>query len=109
LKENALAIARIYQPAKNAMQSGRAKTKNWVMEFEPGCAKRPDLLMGWTGSTDMKGDEIRLRFPGREEAVAFAERCGIEYRVQEPEMRAIHPKAYADNFSPDRIEGNWTH
>ena len=26
--------------------------KNWILEFEPSSAKRPDSLMGWTGSRD---------------------------------------------------------
>ena len=91
------------------MQSGRAKTKNWVLDFEPRSAKRPDRLMGWVGSQDMDSDEVRLKFATREEAVAFAERHGIEYRVHDPAERAIKPKSYADNFRPDRILGNWTH
>jgi len=91
------------------MQSGRAKTKNWVLEFEPSAAKRPDRLMGWVGSQDMRSDEVRLTFATSEEAVAFAERHGIEFRLQECPERAIRPKSYADNFRPDRIIGNWTH
>lgn len=103
-----MSIARIYRPAKNAMQSGRAGTRNWVLEFEPSAAKRPDRLMGWIGSSDMAADEVRLRFATREEAVAFAEHHGIEYRVHEPTTRQVRPKSYADNFRPDRM-GNWTH
>lgn len=103
-----MAIARIYRPAKTAMQSGRGRTRQWVLEFEPSSAKRPDRLMGWIGSRDMQADEVRLRFPTREEAVAFAEHHGIEYRVHEPAEHAVKPKSYADNFRPDRI-GNWTH
>ena len=91
------------------MQSGRARTKNWVLEFEPAAAKRPDRLMGWVSSSDMLGDEVRIRFDSRDEAVSFAERCGIEYRLQAEIDRAIKPKSYADNFRPDRISGNWTH
>lgn len=91
------------------MQSGRARTTKWVLEFEPAAAKRPDRLMGWISSSDMMGDEVRLRFATKEEAVAFAERCGLEYRVHEPVEREIKPKSYADNFRPDRTSGNWTH
>jgi hypothetical protein len=91
------------------MQSGRARTKNWVLEFEPRAAKRPDRLMGWVGSQDMQSDEVRLKFSSKEAAVAFAERHGIEYRVRETHEREIRPKSYADNFRPDRISGNWTH
>lgn len=99
---------RIYRPAKNPMQSGRAKTRMWLMEFEPGAAKTVDRLMGWVGSRDMRFDEVRLRFPSREEAIAFAERNGLDYELAPPRERAIRPKSYADNFRPDRV-GNWTH
>jgi hypothetical protein len=104
-----MAGARIYKPAKTAMQSGRAKTKNWILEFEPSSAKRPDKLMGWTGSQDMSGDQVRLRFAAKEQAIAFVEKCGIEYRVQEHAEKGVSPKSYAENFHPDRVPGNWTH
>jgi hypothetical protein len=104
-----VATARIYRPAKTAMQSGRAKTHQWLLEFEPSSAKERDRLMGWTGSRDMACDEVRLRFPTEEEAVAFAEKHGLDYQVVAPRERRIRPKAYADNFRPDRIQGNWTH
>ncbi len=104
-----MSTARIYRPRKNAMQSGTGRMKNWVLEFEPAAAKRPDRLMGWIGSSDMLGDEVRLRFADKKEAVAFAERCGIEYRVQPEITRGLRPKSYADNFRPDRVTGNWTH
>ena len=104
-----MAGARIYKPAKTAMQSGKAKTKKWVLEFEPASAKRPDNLMGWTGRQDMNGDQVRLRFADKEQAIAFADRCGIEYRVQETAEKSVTPKSYADNFHPDRVPGNWTH
>jgi hypothetical protein len=104
-----VSVARIYRPARTAMQSGRAGTKSWVLEFEPRAAKRPDRLMGWVGSEDMQADEVRLQFASREDAVAFAERHGIEYRLRERHERSLRPKSYADNFRPDRISGNWTH
>lgn len=90
--------ARIYCPAKNAMQSGRAKTHRWLLEFEPSSAKTADPLMGWTSSADMRADELRLFFATREEAVAYAERHGIDYRVEEHHERRVTPKSYADNF-----------
>src|ERR1043165_9822101 len=65
-------LARIYRPAKNAMQSGKAKTKDWVLEFEPASARKPDPLMGWTQSSDMNG-QIRLTFETREQAIAYAQ------------------------------------
>jgi hypothetical protein len=89
--------ARIYQPAKTAMQSGRANTKKWVLEFEPAEAKKLDPLMGWVSSGDMRG-QVKIRFTTKQEAIAFAEKSGYAYQVQEPKARAVHFKTYADNF-----------
>ena len=99
--------ARIYKPTKTAMQSGRARTKNWVLEYEPASPREVEPLMGWTSSGDMNS-QIRLNFDTREDAIAFAERKGIEYHVQEPKTRRVTAKAYADNFKYGRI-GSWTH
>jgi hypothetical protein len=104
-----VATARIYRPAKTAMQSGRAKTRQWLLEFEPGSPRERDRLMGWTSSRDMVGDEVRLRFPSEEDAIAFAEKHGLAYQLMPPRERTIRPKAYADNFRADRPQGNWTH
>jgi hypothetical protein len=90
--------ARIYRPAKNAMQSGRAKTRHWLLEFEQASRRPVDPLMGWTGSLDMRADQLRLVFATREEAVAYAERHGIDYRVEEHNARRVTPKSYAENF-----------
>lgn len=98
---------RIFKPAKTAMQSGRAKTKDWVMEFEPADASKPDPLMGWVGSSDTR-KQVRLHFHSEEEAIAYAEKEGYAYTVQRPKERRIRPKAYADNFS-SRRPVPWTH
>lgn len=99
--------ARIYKPAKTAMQSGTRKTRRWRLEFIPDDPLGVDPLMGWTSSPDTTR-QIRLEFPTREEAVEYAERRGIEYRV-EPEHTAREPKvAYSDNFRADRV-APWTH
>jgi hypothetical protein len=95
--------ARIYKPTKTAMQSGRANTRKWVLEFEPKDAKRADPLMGWAGSRDTEG-QLRLRFDKREEAVAYCERHGIDFAVSAPETAPLKIKAYADNFRFDRIK-----
>ena len=73
-------LARIYRPAKNAMQSGKAKTKDWVLEFEPASARRSDPLMGWTLTNDMNG-QIRLSFETSDEAVAYAQAHGIAFQI----------------------------
>jgi hypothetical protein len=95
--------ARIYRPAKTAMQSGRANTHYWVLEFEPATVRRADPLMGWIGSDDTLG-QVRLRFEGRDEAVKYAEGNGLDYRVDEPRSRHVKVKNYADNFRHDRID-----
>jgi hypothetical protein len=99
--------ARIYKPARNAMQSGTAKTKDWVLEFEPEAPRVVEPLMGWTSSTDMKS-QVKLRFASREEAVAYCEREGIPYQVSEPKEPTRRTMAYADNFAFQR-RGLWTH
>jgi hypothetical protein len=97
---------RIYKPAKTAMQSGTANTKEWVIEAEPS-RKELDPLMGWTSSRDTL-NQVVLRFDTRDEAIAYAKRQGWMYTLDEPRERAIRPRAYADNFAYNRI-GRWTH
>ena len=99
--------ARIYRPAKTAMQSGHAKTREWVLDYEPEEPRVVESLMGWTSSGDMKS-QLRLRFATREEAVAYAERHGIPYQVQEGKPAARRGMSYADNFANNR-RGAWTH
>jgi len=100
-------LARIYRPAKNAMQSGVAKTKDWVLEFEPASARKPDPLMGWTSTTDMNG-QVRLTFDTQEEAVAYANHHGIAFQLFQPKAPRKIIKAYADNFAFQRKQP-WTH
>ncbi len=99
--------ARIFKPARTAMQSGPARTKDWVLEHEADSAREIDPLMGWTSARDTKG-QLRLTFDSKEEAVAYAERNGIAYTVSEPAPRKLSRKTYADNFRFGRI-GSWTH
>jgi hypothetical protein len=99
--------ARIYMPPRNAMQSGRGRTQEWVLEFAPGEKQRLDPLMGWSGSGDTDG-QVRLRFPTREDAVAYAEARDLRYEVEEPKPIRIKAKVYADNFRFGRTD-NWTH
>lgn len=99
--------ARIFQPPKTAMQSGRAGTDQWVLEFESSSPMRPDPIMGWIGSTDTQ-TQVRLTFETREQAVTYAERSGIDFDVELPHERHIRPKSYAENFRYGRLE-MWTH
>ncbi len=94
---------RIYRPAKTAMQSGQGKTKRWVLEFEPSTAKEIDTLMGWTGSADTRR-QLVLSFEAKDEAIAYAERHGLSYRVMVPRERTAKRRSYADNFAFKRAE-----
>lgn len=93
--------AKIYRPAKTAMQSGRAKTHRWLLEFERPTPGRPDALMGWNSMPDTIS-QVKLSFATREEAVAYAEAKQIPYTIQEPKSAEVKPKAYAENFSFNR-------
>ncbi len=89
--------ARIYQRPKNAMQSGKALTDQWTLEFAPSEARRADPLMGWTGSGDTQA-QVVLIFATQAEAQAYADRHGIVARVQATPARRLKLQAYADNF-----------
>lgn len=95
---------RIYRPAKTAMQSGKANSQAWVLEYEPAAPKKADALMGWLGSNDTT-QQIRLKFATKEEAVAYATRKGLNFQVTEPATKKPVPaKNYADNFRFDKLE-----
>jgi hypothetical protein len=89
--------ARIYQPAKPATQSGRYKSRFWVVEHEPRSRQEADRLIGWVGSDDTD-NQVSLRFPTREAAIAYCEKHGLSYSVSDPHARIVKPKSYADNF-----------
>ena len=99
--------ARIYRPARTAMQSGVARAREWVLEYEPEQPREHEPLMGWTSSGDMR-QQLRLSFASKEEAVAYAARNGIAYRLEEPKPRRGQKRSYAENFKFGRI-GSWTH
>ena len=88
----------IYKPAKSVTTSGRAGTKRWLLEFEPQSAPFIEPLMGWTGSTDPLA-EVRLTFPSREAAVAYAQRHGLDYEVREA-TGSVKRQVTADNPQP---------
>jgi hypothetical protein len=99
--------ARIYKPAPNAMQQGKATAREWVLEYEPEHPRSIEPLMGWTSSADTR-TQVRMNFATKEEAIAFAARQGIAFRLEEPSRSKLRPKSYAENFKygrPDR----WTH
>jgi len=99
--------ARIYRPSKTAMSSGEAKTHDWVLEFEPETPRSIEPLMGYTSSGDMR-QQVHLRFVDKEQAIAYAERNGIAYRVIEPKDRKRRAISYSDNFNYRRSQP-WSH
>jgi hypothetical protein len=96
------ANARIFRPTRTATQQGGALTHDWVLEFAPAQRRAHDPLMGWISSADTR-PQVRLRFPTREEAVAYADQNGIAFDLEEPKNRLIRPKSYAANFAWSRI------
>lgn len=96
-----MAQVRILRPAKTAMQSGRAGTRRWVLEYAPATRRDPDPLMGWSSAKDTL-NQVRLRFETLEEAIAFAQKRDLDYVVVEPQEPRFRPKSYADNFRYDR-------
>ena len=99
--------ARIFKEFKNAMQSGRGRTKLWRLEFDQAKAREIEPLMGWTSSGDTR-QQVKLWFDSKEEAVAYATREGIPYRIEEPNEEKRRTMSYADNFKFNRV-GPWTH
>ena len=100
-------VARIFKPARTAMQSGNAASEEWLLEYEPELRPTADPLMGYTSSADMLR-QVRLRFATREEAVAYAERNGIPHRVIEAREPTAKKMSYSDNFRSGRQQP-WTH
>ena len=99
--------ARIYQPAKTAMQSGKSKTNRWVLEFEADQARKIDPLMGYTSSSDMNS-QVKLEFSSLEAAKEYAESQGIAYSVRMPQKQKRRVMSYSENFASDRTLP-WTH
>jgi hypothetical protein len=82
-------LARIYKPAKTAMQSGLAKTKEWVLDYEPASPREVEPLMGWTSSGDTLA-QVRLFFETQEEAIEYAK----ENNITLSRFRASSPRAF---------------
>ena len=99
--------ARIYKPARTAMQSGAVKTKEWVLDYEPEQPRAVEPLMGWTSSGDMK-QQLRLQFDTKEEAIAYCERNGIAFQLFESAPLRRQRISYSDNFAYTR-RTPWTH
>jgi hypothetical protein len=89
--------AKIYKPAKTSMQSGRAKTKKWLLRFDD-IKSGINPLMGWESSTNTMS-EINLEFSSQEEAIKYAKKNNISYELIEPKKRKVIKKSYANNFT----------
>ena len=89
--------AKIYKPSKTAMQSGKANSNNWLLEFETrDTGVNP--LMGWESSTDTMS-EVKIEFANKEQAINYAKKNNISYYVIEPQKRKFIKKSYSDNFT----------
>jgi hypothetical protein len=98
--------ARIFKPSRNAMQSGKGKSKEWILEFERDAAPTADPLMGWTsGGTST---QVKMQFATQEEAEAYAKRNGLAYTVTPVAPVRLNKKSYSDNFKFGRTT-LWTH
>ena len=101
--------ARIYRPAKSAMSSGTAKSREWVLEYVSDKSREVDPLMGWTSSDDMQA-QVRMRFASKDAALEYAKDHGIDAAVTAPKVRKPNVRAggYGENFATNR-RGAWTH
>jgi hypothetical protein len=100
-------VARIFRPAKTAMQSGKSNSQDWILAYDPQSARKVEPLMGYTSSSDMLS-QIKLKFDTKELAIDYAERNGIEFQVSEPHEQSRRRVSYSDNFSHTR-KISWTH
>ncbi|AGF75946.1 ETC complex I subunit [Bartonella vinsonii] len=100
-------IARIYSPAKTAMQSGKRNTGFWILQYEPLQAKMLEPLMGYTATSDMN-NQVRIHFNKKEEAITFAHKNAIPYRIEKRHRSIRRAVSYSDNFRSDR-QLSWTH
>lgn len=95
--------AKIYKPSRNTMQSGRAKTKYWLLEYVSPSGRVPEALMGWVSSADTL-NQVRIKFETDKEAVKFAKKHGLDYTVSTAHIRKTKPRNYGDNFKYIPIE-----
>jgi hypothetical protein len=100
-------LARIYSPARTAMQSGKGKTGQWLLEYTPEKPKSIDPLMGYTSSSDMMA-QVKLSFDSKDAAIAYATKHGIAHRIEEPKQATAKRVSYSDNFAYGRKQP-WTH
>ncbi len=100
-------LARIYRPARTATQSGHGKAERWLLTYQPERAPDIEPLMGYTASSDML-QQVTLEFDTQEAAIAYCDRLGIRYEVEQPRERRSRKISYAENFAFGR-RVPWTH
>jgi len=89
--------ARIFQRPKNAMQSGKARTDEWLLQFESHRPHQPDPLTGWSGGADTQS-QVSIAFPTLEAAKAYADKYGIAFHLVPSPTSKLKLQSYADNF-----------
>ena len=89
--------AKIYKPAKTAMQSGRAKYNKWMLKISDSKNQTKDTMMGWNGGSNTTS-QIQLQFKTKEDAINYAKSNNLDYEVLETSERKVISKSYADNF-----------
>lgn len=90
--------ARIYQPTKTTMQSGKAGNKAWKLDFIPIDSRYIEPVMGWTANADMLASQLKLTFSSKEDAIAYAQRENISYEIEEPKTSPLKLQNYSSNF-----------
>ena len=93
-----MAHARIHQRIKNTMQSGKARTGIWLVEFASDRAQHADPLTGWAGGQETQAQVVGLGFETVEAAIDYCERNGHSYTVTPTQKSGLKLQAYADNF-----------
>ena len=88
--------AKIYKPAKTAMQSGKRNSKNWLLKFDTSNSEI-NPLMGWVSSNDTMS-EVKLKFFTKQQAIDYAKKNNIDFYIKEPQKKKLIKKSYADNF-----------
>ena len=95
-------VAKIYKPAKTAMQSGRGKTKSWVLEHPRASKVTPEPLMGWQASADTTR-QVRLYFDSSDAAIVYCKAHNIAYELVKPNQRKLQMK-HKRSFRHHNIE-----
>ncbi len=90
-------MVRIFQRPRSTMQSGRARTGQWLLVYPRGEAQRHDPLTGWQGSGDT-ATQVELSFASEAAAIAYADAQGYLYRIERLPPKTLKLQAYADNF-----------